>query len=119
MAETQGSPSTEGATRAVLRLSCADRPGLVADVSGLLFKLGANIISADQHLDTDLNSFFQRIEFRFAARSEEEREAIRQKISDACEGWKLRASLRFPDRWRRQAALLCSKRAHCILNLLA
>ena len=59
------------------------------------------------------DSFFQRIEFRFQARSEEEREAIRQKISDACEGWKLRASLRFPDLWRRQVAILCSKRAHC------
>lgn len=119
MPDPQGPPSTEGTTRAVLRLSCTDRPGLVADVSGLLFKLGANIISADQHLDTDLNSFFQRIEFRFAARSEEDREAIRQKIADACEGWKLRASLRFPDLWRRQVAILCSKRPHCILDLLA
>jgi len=121
MAEPQGSPSpsTEGTTRAVLRLSCTDRPGLVADVSGLLFKLGANIIGADQHLDTDLNSFFQRIEFCFPARTEEEREAMRQKIADACEGWKLRVSLRFPDLWRRKAAILCSKRPHCIMDLLA
>jgi len=119
MAEPQGSPSTAGTTRAVLRLSCTDRPGLVADVSGLLFRLGANIIGADQHLDTDLNSFFQRIEFHFAAGTEEEREAMRQKISDACEGWKLRASLRFPDLWRRKAAILCSKRPHCIMDLLA
>ena len=106
-------------TRAVLRLHTPDRPGLVADVSTLLFKLGANIIGADQHLDTDLNSFFQRIEFRFPASTEAEREAIRQKISDACEGWKLRASLRFPDLWRRQVAILCSKQPHCIMDLLA
>jgi formyltetrahydrofolate deformylase len=119
MAEKPQTPSTDGTTRAVLRLNTPDRPGLVADVSTMLFKLGANIISADQHLDTDLNSFFQRIEFRFAARSEEEREAIRQKIADACEGWKLRVSLRFPDLWKRQVAILCSKRAHCILDLLA
>ena len=119
MAAPQGSTGTEGSTRAVLRLNCADRPGLVADVSGLLFKLGANISSADQHLDTDLNSFFQRIEFRFAARSEGEREAFRQKVADACESWKLRANLRFPDLWRRQVAILCSKRGHCPLDLLA
>jgi len=116
MAETPPAPAT---TRAVLRLHTPDRPGLVADVSTLLFKLGANIIGADQHLDTDLNSFFQRIEFRFQAGTESEREAIRQKISDACEGWKLRASLRFPDLWRRQVAILCSKQPHCIMDLLA
>jgi formyltetrahydrofolate deformylase len=106
-------------TRAVLRLTCADRPGLVSDVSGLLFRLGCNIISADQHLDTDVNAFFQRIEFRFPARSEEEREATRQRISEACEGWRMRWTLRFPDLWRRSVAILCSKRGHCILDLLA
>src|SRR6185436_15743866 len=99
MAETPSTPSTAGTTRAVLRLNTPDRPGLVADVSTMLFKLGANIISADQHLDTDLNSFFQRIEFRFPSKSEQERKAIRQKIADSCENWKLRASLRFPDLW--------------------
>lgn len=106
-------------TRAVLRLTCTDRPGLVSDVSGLLFRLGCNIVSADQHLDTDVNAFFQRIEFRFPARSEEEREATRQRISEACEGWRMRWTLRFPDLWRRNVAILCSKRGHCILDLLA
>ena len=49
--------------RAVLRLTCTDRPGLVSDVSGLLFRLGLNIHHADQHLDAEANLFFQRIEF--------------------------------------------------------
>ncbi len=41
-----------------------DRPGLVARVSGWIFKRGGNILHADQHRDAEREVFFQRVEWR-------------------------------------------------------
>ncbi|HEY1901781.1 MAG TPA: formyltetrahydrofolate deformylase [Terracidiphilus sp.] len=48
---------------AVLLIDCPDRKGLVAQVSGLLYERGANILHADQHQDHDLGLFFMRVEW--------------------------------------------------------
>jgi len=40
-----------------------DRPGLVAKTSSWIFENGGNILHADQHRDTELGVFFQRIEW--------------------------------------------------------
>lgn len=105
--------------KAVLRVVCHDRPGLVADVSALLFKLGANVLHADEHIDTEANTFFQRVEFLPApsAQQGEGRAAFAQEVSRACTRWSMRWSLRFSDE-RRKVALLVSKRGHCALDLL-
>jgi len=105
--------------RAVLRLICADRPGIVADVSSLLFRLGANILHADQHVDSEVNTFFQRIEIHVPSDNKEERIRLEREIGQACEGWGIRWSLRFPDAVPRKVAILASKRGHCPLDLLA
>jgi formyltetrahydrofolate deformylase len=47
----------------VLRLSCADRPGLVAKVATLLAEHGANITDAQQFDDPATGSFFMRVVF--------------------------------------------------------
>lgn len=106
--------------RAVLRVVCPDRPGLVADVAGLLFRLGVNVLHADEHIDPEANTFFQRLEFVVPADATGEagRAAFRAQVARACEGWGLRGSLRFRDELRR-VALLVSKRGHCALDLLA
>jgi formyltetrahydrofolate deformylase len=99
-------------------LICADRPGIVADVSGLLFRLGANILHADQHVDGEANLFFQRIEFLIPAETRDDRARLEREIGQACDGWKLQWHLRFPDDVRRRVAILASKRPHCPLDLL-
>lgn len=48
---------------AVLLIDCPDRKGLVATVSSLLYRLGANIIHADQHQDHEAGLFFMRVEW--------------------------------------------------------
>ena len=48
---------------AVLLMSCPDRRGIVASVSQFLYRHGANIIHADQHLDKERDLFFMRIEW--------------------------------------------------------
>src|ERR687898_2311722 len=55
-------PGAAGTAR--LLISCPDRPGIVAAVSGFLFRHGANIVSSDQHsTDPEGGRFFMRMEF--------------------------------------------------------
>lgn len=105
--------------QAVLRVIGADRPGLVADVANLLFKLGANIVHADQHMDPEVGQFFQRVEFSLVGASGPgEREVLVGELGRACAGWGMRWNLRWHDEPRR-VAILTSKHAHCTLDLLA
>ncbi len=105
--------------RAVLRVVCQDRPGLVADVAGLLYKLDVNVLHADEHIDTEVNTFFQRLEFVVGAgvASPEGRKRFTEQVAKACDGWKLNWSLRFSDE-RQRVGILVSKRGHCALDLL-
>src|SRR3569833_2494682 len=48
---------------ATLLIDCPDRKGLVAQVSGLLYEEGANILHADQHRDQEAGLFFMRVEW--------------------------------------------------------
>ena len=46
---------------ACLLIDCADRRGLVAAIATFLFEHQANIIDADQHVDTEAGRFFMRV----------------------------------------------------------
>jgi formyltetrahydrofolate deformylase len=108
-------------SRAVLRVACKDRPGLVADVAGLLFRLGANIVHADEHMDAEFDTFFQRVEFTLPGEGDAAEGRIvdaERRIGDACAGWGMRFELRWTDQLLR-VAVLVSKRGHCALDLLA
>jgi formyltetrahydrofolate deformylase len=67
--ETSGDPPAAVARDAPrytarLLMSCPDRPGIVAAVSGFLFELGANIVSSHQYSTDPLGGrFFLRTEF--------------------------------------------------------
>jgi len=50
-------------TEFVLTLSCPDRPGIVAAVSGLLASRGGNITESQQFGDRDTGRFFMRVQF--------------------------------------------------------
>src|SRR3954465_12846 len=45
----------------VLRLSCADVPGIVADVARFVFESGLNIVESAQFYDSDTGRFFMRV----------------------------------------------------------
>ena len=56
--------TTAAAYTARLLVCCADRPGIVAAVSGFLFEQGANIVSSEQYsTDPTGGRFFLRTEF--------------------------------------------------------
>ena len=54
----------EADIRARLLISCPDRPGIVASVTGFLFRHGVNITHCDQHATAPQGgTFFMRVEF--------------------------------------------------------
>ena len=98
----------------ILTLSCADRPGIVASLSTMLFTHGANITEADQFNDRDTAMFFARIEFHLAAEAEP---ALRAALTTLATSLSARLDLRLRDQPRR-VLILVSKFDHCLVDLL-
>ncbi len=106
------------AERPILRLviSCPDRPGIVAAVSGFLHEAGANIIRSDQYSsDPDRGAFFMRMELAIAG---ERRTEIAERFGPA-------VAERFEMSWRlwdaaapKRIAVLVSRYDHCLADLL-
>jgi formyltetrahydrofolate deformylase len=100
----------------VLLLSCPDQRGVVAAVAGFITEHDGNIVDAEQHTDTVENVFFQRVEFEldgFAL----SRDEILPALQPLIERFDLTAQVRFTDR-RTRTAVLASKQAHCLYDLL-
>jgi formyltetrahydrofolate deformylase len=101
-------------TAYVLTLSCVDRPGLVATISGQLFEGGANILEAQQFDDVETGRFFMRVLFDCA---EDRFAAIRDRITDSAARFAMDWKLRPRDR-RTRTLLLVSRMDHCLGDLL-
>ena len=105
---------------AVLLIDCPDRKGLVAQVAGLLYERGANILHADQHQDHDLGLFFMRVEFALNGTGgappldlEGFQQAFAPLAAELGMHWNLSASAQRP-----RVALFCSQYLHCMADLL-
>ncbi len=101
-----------------LLIDCADRPGIVAAVSGFLFERGANIVSSHQYSsDPSGGRFYLRTEFFLEAPLDDrerfhasfDREVARRFEMD----WRIRY-------WgeRQRVAILVSRHDHCLMDLL-
>ncbi len=98
----------------ILTLSCPDRPGITARVTGFLFDNGGNVLEAQQFNDRESDRFFMRVEFEDGSQTLEQlREAFAGLASEYAMDWKL--ALR--DRPRR-VILMVSKFDHCLADLL-
>lgn len=98
----------------ILALSCADRPGIVARVTGYLAQMGGNIIEAQQFNDLAEDKFFMRVAFDPGAA---DREDIREGFGPIAHEYGMAWSMRRRDRPRR-VLLLVSKFDHCLVDLL-
>jgi formyltetrahydrofolate deformylase len=98
-----------------LLISCPDRHGIVAAVSGFLAARGANIVSSAQHsTDPEGGAFFMRMAFTIDALDEDFVAAFAEEVAE-----------RFSMDWRvddagrpKRVALLVSREDHCLLDLL-
>jgi len=99
----------------ILRLSCDDRPGLVAKVAGFLAANGGNIIDAQQFDDRLTDRFFMRIVFELAGPHDVDslRRDFAPLAMEAGMDWKLRST-----RQRQRVLLMVSKFDHCLGDLL-
>ncbi len=100
--------------RLILTLSCSDRPGITARVTGLLFEQGGNILEAQQFNDLADGEFFMRVAF---APGETTIEGYRRALTGLAEELGLRWTLRAASD-KRRVLILVSKFDHCLSDLL-
>ena len=100
----------------ILRLSCPDRPGIVAAVSTFLYENGCNILDAQQFDDLETDVFFMRVVFSGIAGTLDP-VVLRQQFS----GLAARLGMEWSIRQRgenRRVLILVSKFDHCLVDLL-
>lgn len=101
---------------ATLLLSCADRRGLVAQISQFIFQRGGNILNLDEHVEREENMFFTRVEWDteevILSQAEFENEfALLAKEFSA--DYKI-----FYSNKKHNAAIFVSKYEHCLQEIL-
>ncbi|PDO09293.1 MAG: formyltetrahydrofolate deformylase [Candidatus Reconcilbacillus cellulovorans] len=103
--------------QARMLISCPDRPGIVAAVSGFLARQGANIVQSDQYtVDPRGGMFFIRIEFdleRLSERLEQLRQDFEPIAREFSMQWRIVSAGR-----RKRLAIMVSKEDHCLMELL-
>jgi len=98
----------------VLRLSCADRPGLVAKVATLLADHGANITDAQQFDDPATGQFFMRVVFVVTGGSIDDVRAAFAPVGTAIGAdWAIHDAAEL-----KRVLLMVSKFDHCLGDLL-
>jgi formyltetrahydrofolate deformylase len=100
-----------------LLLSCPDRHGIVAAVSGFLADEGANIVTSDQYsTDPEGGAFFLRVEFHLHELAERRTE-LEQRFAAIAERFAMHWRLTLVGE-RKRVWLLASRYEHCLLDLL-
>ncbi|GAA4196689.1 formyltetrahydrofolate deformylase [Microbispora amethystogenes] len=97
----------------VLTLSCPDRPGVVAAVSGLLARRGCNIIESQQFGDPVAERFFMRVQFAGEPAIDELRAEFAALAPEFAMDFQL-----FDLAVRTRALVLVSRFDHCLNDLL-
>jgi formyltetrahydrofolate deformylase len=102
--------------RAILTLSCADRPGIVADVATWIAGAGGNIVDAGQYSDPHHGLFVQRLEFDCPTPPDE----LRPSFAPVAERWSMAWGLHAPASGAHPArlAVLVSRQGYCLYDLL-
>ncbi len=101
-----------------LLIDCADRPGIVAAVSGFLFEQGANIVSSHQYSsDPTGGRFYLRTEFFLDGLAEDRGHFRASFDAEVAERFAMEWKIRY---WgeRQRVAVLVSRYDHCLMDLL-
>ncbi len=100
----------------ILTLSCDDRPGLVAAVSGFLAVQNCNILESQQFNDTDDGQFFMRVVFDMLEGAPDA-EGLKSAFAKIGDSHRMNWSMR-PTNAKRRVLMLVSKFDHCLGDLL-
>jgi len=96
-----------------LVINCPDRPGIVYNVSRIIFEHGGNILESRQFEDGETGRFFLRIVFESSSEQALMTEAIETLADEFGMDWKL-----VPTDQPVKALILVSKFDHCLAYLL-
>jgi formyltetrahydrofolate deformylase len=107
--------TSSSASEFVLTLSCPDRPGIVAAVSGLLAERGCNIVESQQFGDRDSGTFFMRVQFTAPPGTDADglRGAFASLGPELSLDWRL-----YDAAERTRVLIMVSKGGHCLNDLL-
>ncbi|MBN3760227.1 formyltetrahydrofolate deformylase [Burkholderia sp. Ac-20365] len=100
----------------ILKLSCADRPGIVHAVSGFLFERGSNILDSAQFGDSHTGEFFMRVHFQQVG-GDPGLDALRTAFATLAEQFGMRWELHDAN-VKPRVVLMVSKIGHCLNDLL-
>ncbi len=106
----------ENSSTAILLLSCPDRIGLVSRISHFIFERGGNIISLDEHVDTDQRVFFLRVEWDmkgFSIKAAELEEAFAPLAKEFKASWQINFTAK-----QQKIAVFVSRYDHCLQEIL-
>ena len=98
----------------ILLLSCRDRPGITARVTGYLYERGGNVLEAQQFNDLEDGNFFMRVAFDPGTADVD---ALKSGFEPLAQELGMAWSLR-PRDAARKVLLLVSKFDHCLADLL-
>jgi formyltetrahydrofolate deformylase len=98
-------------TAHIVLIECADRPGLVHAVTGVLLAHGLNITSNSEFVDREGGRFFMRTEAEGAADPAALEAALRAALP-------AEAVVRLPGGGRRRIVVLATREYHCLGDLL-
>ncbi|WP_372720532.1 formyltetrahydrofolate deformylase [Immundisolibacter sp.] len=101
---------------AILLITCPDERGLVATVAEFLYRHGANILHADQHVDIAAELFFMRVEWSLAD-FDMPLADFAAAFSPLAEKLTLQWRLESSDQ-RQRVAIFASSYDHCLADLL-
>lgn len=99
----------------ILTLTCADKPGIVAAIAGILAEMGCNIEESSQYGDAKSGCFFMRVSF--AAPQALSFESIKQGLEAPATQYAMRWGLT-PAREKMRSLIMVSKMDHCLRDLL-
>lgn len=95
----------------ILRVDCADRPGLIHAITGVLGRHGANIIANDEFVDGATDRFFMRTEFTGGLGDE----TLRRELAAALPPG---ATIAVSGERRPRVVVLVTREHHCLGELL-
>lgn len=101
---------------AILLISCPDQKGITAGITNFVYENNGNIEHADQHIDSQTNTFFMRIEwslrdFNIA------KNKVAESFSPLAEKFSMNWTLHFSGDIT-SAAIFVSRATHCLHDLL-
>jgi formyltetrahydrofolate deformylase len=97
--------------RSVLLISCADRPGLVYQITKVLFDHGLNIVENSEFVDRQKKMFFMRTEVEGAV-------SVDKLSNDLKEAVPTSFNFQLLPHQPRRIVLLATKESHCLGDLL-